>query len=217
MLEAVIFDFDGILVDTPTYYFKHMRSYLKNLNTSISDQDISNLVGMTFAKKLDYINTKYGLRVQREPFVKATSDAMMPEMEKALILDEHLGKLLKALEAQKITMSVASNNSRRNIDFFLKRLGIAKHFASITAYEDVSRHKPDPQTYQVAVEALCAEPWNCIAVEDTAIGVESAKGAGLRCIAIPNKFTADHDFSMADLVAMDFRGLSVKKLRGLVK
>ena len=77
MLEAVIFDFDGVLVDTPTYYFKHMREYLRKLNTNVSDEDISNLVGLTFNKKLDYINSKYGLRVEREPFVRETSAAMM--------------------------------------------------------------------------------------------------------------------------------------------
>ena len=80
MLDAIIFDFDGVIVDTPTYYFKHMREYLKKLNTNITDGDVSELVGLTFSKKLEYINKKYNLKGEREPFVSKTSEAMMAEM-----------------------------------------------------------------------------------------------------------------------------------------
>src|SRR3989344_1576461 len=112
-----------------------MREYLRKLNTNVSDEDISNLVGLTFNKKLDYINSKYGLRVEREPFVRETSAAMMAEMEKSLVLDEHLDVLLAGLKKAGVQMAIASNNSRKNIDFFLGRLGIAGHFRHIVSYE----------------------------------------------------------------------------------
>ncbi len=217
MLDAVIFDFDGVIVDTPTYYFKHMREYLKKLNTNITDGDVSELVGLTFSKKLEYINKKYNLKVEREPFVGETSEAMMAEMEKSLILDGHLGVFLSDLSANKIRMAIASNNSRKNIEFFLRKLGILHYFEKIVSYEDVTEHKPAPHTYLKALQVMKAEPQNCIAIEDTTVGVKSAKGAGIRCIAIPNKFTSSHDFSMADLVIKDFRDIGTKKLRRLAK
>jgi len=213
----VIFDFDGVLVDTPIYYFKHMREYLRKLNAGVSDEDIASLVGMTFAKKLEFINAKYGLNVEREHFVKETSEAMMAEMEKSLLLDEHLDILLSALKKDKIRMAIASNNSRKNIDFFLQKLGIQDYFEHIVSYESVTEHKPNPQTYLAAAGLMNAIPGNCIAVEDTEIGVESAKGAGMKCVAIPNKLTSGHDFARADMVIKDFREINAEKLRGLVK
>ncbi|HLC93303.1 MAG TPA: HAD family phosphatase [archaeon] len=216
MLEAVIFDFDGVLVDTPSYYFKHMREYLEKLNTDITDEDVSNLVGMTFAKKLAYINEKYKLNVQREPFVRDTSAAMMAEMEKSLLLDEHLDMLLRSLKKSKIRMAIASNNSRPNIDFFLKKLEIAHYFSNIISYEDVTEHKPNPETYLKAVQTIRARASNCIAIEDTAIGLDSAKGAGLKCIAIPNKFTSLQDFRSADLVIKNFTEINPAKLKSMV-
>ncbi len=216
MLEAVIFDFDGIIVDTPTYYFKHMREYFRKINVHVTDEDISGLVGLTFAKKLEHINKKYGVEIEREPFVSETSGAMMAEMEKSLLIDAHLDALLKELSKAKIVMAIASNNSAENIDFFLQRLGIAGHFSEIIAYADVGNHKPAPDTYQKAVECLGAMPQNCVAIEDTVVGVESAKSAGLKCVAMPNKFTTAHNFEGADFVIKSFAELDLKKLRELV-
>src|SRR3989344_3468042 len=80
-----------------------MLEYREKLNTDITDEDVSNLVGMTFAKKLAYINEKYKLNVQREPFVRDTSAAMMAEMEKSLLLDEHLDMLLRSPKKEQDT------------------------------------------------------------------------------------------------------------------
>lgn len=216
-LEAVIFDFDGVLVDTPAYYFKHMRSYLRERNALVSDEDVSHLIGHTFAKKIEYLKEKYGLQIDRDHFVKITSEAMKAEMVPGLILDPELGKLLRELKSHSVPLAVASNNNFKNIDFFLKKLGLEGYFSQIIAIESVTSPKPSPETYLRAIDALEVRPENSIAIEDTVIGVQSAKGANLRAIAIPNKFSSLHDFSMADHVISGFSELSLKKLRGLVK
>jgi len=213
----VLFDFDGVLVDTPTYYFTHIKAYMEKINANVSDEDISNLLGLTFTKKLEFINAKYSLKIEREPFVSLVSNPMMAEMEKSLILDEHLDVLLKDLKMHNITMAIASNNSLSNIEFFLSRLKISHYFSKIISYADVKEHKPAPDTYLKAINLLGTNPQNCVAIEDTVVGVESAKAAGLKCVAIPNKFASSHNFSRADLVIKTFLGLDVKKLEALVK
>src|SRR3989338_2206438 len=142
MLEAVFFDFDGVIFDTPTYYFKHMKAYLHEHNASITDEDIAHLVGMTFGKKFEYINQKYGLKLERDHFVNTTSEAMMNDIGNNFVLDVSLRKLLNELKKAKIPIAIASNNSKSNIDYFLNGLGISVYFSKITAYHDLKEFKP---------------------------------------------------------------------------
>ncbi len=216
MLEAVIFDFDGVLIDTPSYYFKHMRSYLGKLHPKVEDKDISDLVGYSFSDKLIFINNKYGLNVQKEEFVKQTEDAMKLEMSSMLSLDPALGALLAELRENNIKLAVASNNSRKNIDYFLSLIGIMDYFSTIVSYGDAKNPKPFPDVYLQALKRMRKKPGNCIAIEDTSVGLEAAKKAGLKCIAIPHKLTSYHDFAGAELVVNGFSDLSFAKLKGLV-
>ncbi|VVB98842.1 Phosphoglycolate phosphatase [uncultured archaeon] len=216
-LDAVFFDFDGVIVDTPTYYFKHMKEYLRERTPGISDDDISGLLGLTFSKKVEHINERYGIKIDRNHFVEATSAKVMEEMGKSLELDRGLERLLLGLRAEGVPCAIASNNSKKNIEFFLGRLGISGFFSRVIAYDDVRDWKPHPETYIVAAKALGVRPGNSVAIEDTVVGVESAKGAGMKCVAIPNKFALKHNFGIADLVIRNFRELSVKKLEGLVQ
>ena len=107
MLEAVVFDFDGVIVDSPTYYFKHMREFLKKLNKQVSDEHISDLVGLTFSEKLSFINRTYGLNVKLEEFVSATSGAMKIEMASSISLDSSLQKFMEELDKNSIPMAIA--------------------------------------------------------------------------------------------------------------
>ncbi len=216
-LEVVVFDFDGVIVDTPAYYFKHMRNYFRRRRARISDEDIAHLIGHTFQKKLDFINAKYGLSVGRDEFIAEIGPSMNAEMEKLVKLDVDLYRLLKELEAGGVGVAIASNNSPETINFFLSKFGIRNFFKPILTIRDIKEPKPHPETYQKAVSFLGARPGNCVAIEDTVIGVESAKAAGLRCVAIPNKFTSAHNFSEADVVVKSFKGLGIGALQELVK
>ncbi len=216
LLEAVVFDFDGVIVDTPTYYFKHMREYFRKRSSGVTDEDIEHIIGHTFQKKLDFINAKYGLKVGCDEFLAEIGPAMNAEMDRLVKLDLELHRLLRELRACKIRAAIASNNSPETINFFLEKFGIREFFRPIVTIRDVQEPKPDPETYQKALLALGAKARDCIAIEDTVIGVESAKRAGMRCIAIPNKFTSKHNFAEAGLVVKSFRGLDVEKLQRLV-
>ncbi len=216
MLEAVIFDFDGVIVDTPTYYFKHMREYFQKIGSGVSDEDIEHIIGHTFQKKLDFINAKYGLSVKRDEFIAEIGPSMNAEMEKLVKLDIELQRLLQELKAAGVRAAIASNNSPDTINLFLEKFGIREFFDPIVTIRDIREPKPDPETYKKALSLLCANPKNCIAIEDTVIGVESAKAAGMRCIAIPNQFTIKHNFSGAEMVIRGFSALNLKKLNGLV-
>jgi len=212
----VIFDFDGVLVDSPSYYFKHMKEHLHNLDRSVSDEDISHLVGMTFDKKLDYINRFYGLSIERDEFVEATSARMRLDMERKLLPDERLNIFLGELKGSGVELAIASNNVRKNIDFILGKLGLTGVFSSISSFDSSLRPKPAPDIYLKALGMLGKDADNCVAIEDTGIGVEAAKSAGLMVVAMPNRFTSLNDFTLADAVVSGFGELSSQRLAELV-
>ncbi|MBI2138668.1 MAG: HAD family phosphatase [Candidatus Diapherotrites archaeon] len=215
MLEAVIFDFDGILVDTPEYYFKHMKSYLRAIHPAITDDDIAPLIGHTFDAKVNALNQKFGLRIERAHFAKAMNEKVRAEMLGSLVPNPDLLRLLGELDEAGLPLGIASSNSRHNILAFLERLGIAGRFSSILSYSDASVPKPSPEIYINAAESLGVACAHCAALEDTLAGFESAKGAGMKCIAMPNRFAAGHAFEGADIVVKDFKELSFERIRGL--
>ncbi len=216
MLEAVIFDFDGVIVDTPGIYFKHMKKLLQKYHADISNEDVSNLVGRHFEEELDYINKKYGLNISLYEFVAETINSAKEDFAK-LVLDPCLKNLLVELSQFGVKLAIASNGPKSNIDFIVSRLGVGKYFSVIISGDDVENYKPFPDVYLAAVERLGVSKRNCVAVEDTLIGLKSAQSAGLKVVVIPNEFTVFSDFSGASLVAKGFNGLTYKVLNGLVE
>ncbi|MCH7902651.1 HAD family phosphatase [archaeon] len=216
-MDAVIFDFDGVIADTDSFYIKYLKNYFAKLGVIVGDEDIVHLTGFTFSKRLDYINEKYGTNVTKEDFKEDTYEKMNQEMRGKVEIKEGLLDLLQEIKENNIKIGIASSNSTKNILFYLEKFGIRDLFSEIVAIEDIEHVKPAPEVYEKAVQYLNKKPGKCVAIEDTSVGIESAFKAGLKTVAIPNKFTLSHDFSKADLIVKSFNELSFEKLEDLVK
>ena len=123
--------------------------------------------------------------------------------------------MLVHLKKNGLAIGLASNNDKRSIDYMLNRFGIGSFFSAIVCAEDVVAGKPNPDIYLKAVKRLRLLPKECVAIEDTFIGVESVKAAGLKCIAFPNQFAKSGSFAKADLVVESLGELSAKRILGL--
>ncbi len=217
MIEAIVFDFDGVLADTPKYYFEYMKKYLHNIHTDITDEDISHLVGMRFKQKFDYLDEKYSLGVSLEKFVEDVSSVAREEMKKSITPNKNLENFLNEIKAAEISMAIASSNSLANISFVLEKFKWNEYFEPIITVTDVQKHKPFPDAYIKALKIMKKKPKNCIGIEDTTFGVDAIKSAGMKAIAIPSKYTEMHDFSHADIVIRDFSEISLARIKGLIE
>ncbi len=215
MIEAVVFDFDGVIANTPEYYFRHMRAYLKRIHAGITDEEVSELVGKSFSEKLAYINEKYSLAIDLAEFVESVSVPAREEMRLKMEPDGGMKRLLREIESAKLPCAIATTNVRNNVDFVLEKFGLKNFFNVIVTVEDVGKYKPSPDVYIRAVKLLGKNAENCVAVEDTMIGVSAAKRAGLKAIALPGVFTSMHDFSEADLVVKSFKELNLRRMEAL--
>jgi len=208
--EAVIFDFDGILVDTEPMHYEAFRKVLEPR-------------GMGFTWK-DYVETYMGYDDRdafREAFrAKGTGiDAVnLAELvvEKSRAFHDGLRNgvspypgavpMIESLHADGLPLALCSGALRSDIDPILARLGVARCFPVIVAADDVRKSKPDPESYGLAFRKLSETypsrmtiPEASIAVEDTPAGIRSAKGAGLRVLAVTNSYGAG-ELSGADWI-----------------
>jgi HAD superfamily hydrolase (TIGR01509 family) len=112
----------------------------------------------------------------------------------------------------KIKLAVASSSHKRMIEYVLKKLEIIDFFDSIVGAEDIDRSKPDPEIFLMSAKRLNVKPEECIVVEDSKLGVEAAKKAGMKCLGYFNPSSGKQDLSKADFVADDFCKLDIQKL-----
>ena len=131
--------------------------------------------------------------------------------------DTHAGfvELMEWATAHGLRRGLASTSSRDWVDRVVDGLAVRHHFHALVAGDEVSACKPAPDVYLRAAERLGVSPHQCLALEDSAPGVASAKAAGMRCIAIPNRVTCYQDLSAADLRVARLGEVTVDLLRTL--
>ena len=184
--QAVIFDLDGVLVDSEDLHVDAWKTLFARHGIEVTDQEYRDAVGMLDA---DWIAGLFGRRGQQTD--PAWWQAAKRRVYRGILaanvrLFPGVDVLVRALHAAGLRLAVASSSWRENIHTVLDAAGLAHCFAVLTGKEDVRRHKPHPEPYLRTARALAVPPAACTVVEDSDIGIEAARRAGMRCIAIPN-------------------------------
>ncbi|MAG16734.1 MAG: HAD family hydrolase [Phycisphaerae bacterium] len=191
MLKAIVFDFDGVIVDSEPL---HYRAFV----------ELTRALGVDF--DYDEYLQKYIGYDDRELFALLTNDTLdSPKVadlcrRKARVFERVLESGIDPIPGARelidearnaMPIAIASGATRADIDLMLARAGIANVFVEITTADDVTRSKPDPQTYTLCVQRLAKAccgvtlaPGDCLAIEDTAAGIASARGAGLQALGV---------------------------------
>lgn len=199
MLKAIIFDFDGTILDTETPDYHSWQAVFAEHGSELEHEVWGQVIGTTWElfNPFDYLESKLGRKVDREKlqeihranFHKMILDqAALPGVESALATAQELG----------LRLGVATSSTRDWVEGHLERLGLLQHFEVIKTADDVEKVKPDPALYTQVLKALAIEPDEAIAFEDSVNGVKAAKAAGIFCVAVPNSVTMHMDFQHAD-------------------
>ncbi len=193
MTKAIIFDFDGVLVLSEKPRFQVIQQSASNNGVTITDEAIKKMVGRT---TINFLNDV--LQESEKPLI----DKIIEEYEK-----EYKGNITKYVEPIETTVefiknyngslsfALASMSSRRVIEELTKYFGIYEKFKSIICKEDVAHHKPDPEIYLKSAEELQVEPSECVVIEDTMVGVQSALNANMSCFVLINGFNSKDEFT----------------------
>ncbi len=215
MIKGVVFDFDGVLVDTPKIYFETMGSFLRSHGLNLSREELSRLIAYSMKQEFGVLREKYSLNVSFDEFMKGTLVHSRKIMENRLEMHVGAKKLLLSLYEKDFSIGLASNNNRSIVDWVLNRFGLKKFFDCVVPVELVSNPKPAPDIYLKSAELLALKPLECVGIEDSVVGCQSVMAAGFKCIAFPNEFSPKEQFKGVDLMVGSLAELSVQKILSL--
>jgi HAD superfamily hydrolase (TIGR01509 family) len=209
----VIFDFDGLILDTETPEFTSWQEAYQAHGATLDHGVWSQVIGTMDAEwdPLRELEAQLGGPVDRET-VRAAQTARHHALIDLEVARPGVEQWLDQARELGWAVGLASSSSRRWVTTYLSRLGLLDRFAVIATGDRVPRTKPDPAVYRLALTELGVAAAEAIAVEDSANGVTAAKAAGLIAVAVPNAMTAGLDFAHADLVLSSLTEMTIAEV-----
>jgi HAD superfamily hydrolase (TIGR01509 family) len=186
VIEAVVFDLDGVLVDSEEIWDEARRQLVAERGGRWHERAQRDMMGMSSREWARYMHEELGVRESSEEI----SEAVVRRLE--ALYRERLPLIPGAVEAvrrigARWPLGVASSSNRPLIDLVLELSGLAPHFRATVSSEEVEQGKPAPDVYLEAARRLGCDPARCAAIEDSENGIRSAAAAGMRVVAIPNR------------------------------
>lgn len=212
-LKGIIFDFDGLIIDTEMPGCNAWAELFNQHGFSFTIEDWKKAIGTgptayDPAKHLSQLtNGQLNAQDIQERTLSRTRElielqSMLPGVLDFIIASERLG----------VPMAVASSSNREWVEGYLSKLGIRKFFKVVCTSDDVTNVKPDPELFLLAAKNLGVAPSEAVIFEDSPSGIRAAKAAGIFCIAIPNDITKSMDLSLASRIVDSFLDLDPKEL-----
>ncbi len=213
---SVIFDMDGVIVHNRRYHFKAWRLFARKHGIPFDPEQFKNhLFGRTNDQILKGLFNR-SLPTQETGVLAEEKEALYRQIYRSHVRPARgLERLLTSLKAHRVGLAVATAAPRTNLDFVLDRTSLRRHFSALVDVDDVRRGKPAPDIYLKAAAQLNTNPSRCIAVEDSLPGIESARGAGMKVVAITTAHPRK-ELCHADLVVDHFAALSHDIFRTLL-
>lgn len=203
---AVIFDMDGVIVDSELHWKSTEGFFLQSLIPGWTSADQDQIIGLSVHDLYRLLTTQYGVTLSKEQFL-VMYQGMADEIygQKASLLPGFCD-LLTSLKAQGIPLALASSSPMSWINIVLDRFGLRSSFDVVVSADQLEegRGKPSPAIYLLTVERLGVPPQRCVVIEDSMNGALSAKRAGMFCIGLRNGFNEEQDLSSADVVVDSF-------------
>ena len=201
MIEAVIFDMDGVLADGEKITFRTTQKVLREEGIEIGEKDYYPCMGCRTRDFYSKLKERFGLKLSLEEFQQKRRAGDYAEMEaNGLKAIPNAIETVKALKAKGFKVAVASSASRKSVEFKLNRIGLAQEFSVTVAGDEVVNSKPDPQIFLKAAEGIGVAPEKCLVVEDAIQGIKAAKNAGMKNVALQSEHNRCLDLSLADEV-----------------
>lgn len=199
-LRAVIFDMDGVLVNSEPVYLELFSEFFRRNGRSVCREELVRTVGTSSQETWRILACAWGWTEDpmelRRFYRESCQDMFVPYGEVAF---PEMRKTLEALSSKGFSLCIASASARASIQRMMRETGITPSIAHVVSGEDVAHSKPAPDVYLKAISLLGLPPENCVAVEDSQCGIQAAKAAGLRVIGVRSQLEPD-SWKLADTV-----------------
>ena len=214
-VEAVVFDLDGVLVDTDHIWHEVREDFARERGGRWTDHSEADMMGMSSTEWSRYLHDVVGLAGAPADLNAEVVRRMLARYEEELPLIPGAAEAVRRL-GESFRLAVASSSNRELIDGVLDAAGLADRFEVTVSSEEVPRGKPAPDVFLEAARRLDVDPPRCAAIEDSANGIRAANAAGMRVVAVPNRRypPADEALELADEVVPSITELSADVVGG---
>ncbi|MBT4277841.1 HAD family phosphatase [Candidatus Falkowbacteria bacterium] len=197
MIQAILFDRDGVIINSEkTNVFSAVQAF-GDLGIVISEKDKEYIVGKHTLDYVEYFEKKYSfpldmfLKIQKENYYKLFS---------SVEFFENTIKLIKRLKLKGYKIALTTSSHLDSTKTVFEKANLGEVFDVVVTFEDCKKRKPDPYPYLITAKKLGIKSSECLVIEDSVIGLESAKNAKMKCVVIPNEYTKKQDFTKADFI-----------------
>jgi HAD superfamily hydrolase (TIGR01509 family) len=215
-LEAVLFDMDGVIIDSEPLWTEAEIQFLARRNLSYSPQLKAVLMGRDSREAVGILIEHYNLSESVDDVIEERNELVAGLFRELLQPMPYALDLVKSVRYSGVKTSMASSSPKRLIELVVDKFSIAGLFDLVLSGDQVARGKPAPDIYLTAARKLGVIPDNCLVIEDAPNGVAAAKAAGMRCLAISTSTNAA-DLAMADKVVRSFAEVDLQLLQDLVR
>lgn len=214
--EAVIFDIDGTLIDNNSFHLKAWQQFYKDRNRTLTEEEYKkHFNGKTNTDVLAHVFQHSLSAKESDRYTNEKEDLYRKIYAPHIAPIKGLLYLLGEIDSAGIPMAIATSGIKVNIDYMFKHLPIEHYFKTVVYSKHIKKGKPDPEIYLLTARKLNVHPENCVVFEDSVAGVQSAKLAGMKVIAITTTHTKD-ELTLADQIINDYEDVSLRDIYALL-
>lgn len=205
-IKALLFDLDGTLIDSEKFHFDCWNEFLFQYGVVLDFKDwLSHYAGIPLPQNAQTIIGKYKIETDLHSFIERREQLTFDGFRtKDIALMPFALDFVQYFYERGFTLAVVTASPRIDVEAVFERNGLAKYFSLFVTRTDVSKSKPDPESYRLCVEKLGLQTAECIVFEDTVNGVKSAVAAGITCYAVQNNVRAHQKLKIADQLFLNF-------------
>jgi len=213
-LKAVIFDMDGVIVDTEPEYIRTTALMLKKYKHDVDECDLEKYKGIDSLDMWQDIKKSYALEASAQELFSEEKETIEEHYRKGdLQAITPTASLIKKINKKGYKTAVASSSEKKNILQVLERLALSPYFDIVVSRNDVDKGKPAPDIYLLTARQLGVSPHECVVIEDSIAGTQSAKSAGMKVIRYVGEAASHRQECNADRIVNDIREITLSLLR----
>ncbi|NLM76452.1 MAG: HAD family phosphatase [Clostridiaceae bacterium] len=212
MVKALVFDMDGVIIDSEPLHIEITVHVLRKLGGNPEPDEIYEFVGVRNDEMWAILKKRHNIKESVQEILEIHENYKKKRFSEAeLETVDGTPELIKEAKEKGLKTALATSSPRFLAEYILKRFDLYKYFDVLVTADDISQSKPNPEIYTRAARALGVKPHECIAVEDAHLGVKAAKAAGMKCIAYVNPNSGNQDLSVADYKVHSIRDIVLDK------
>ena len=202
MIKAIIFDMDGLMIDSEKLYMKAEIEMAQRFNKTVPSQTLRAMMGRKTLESLEIYKRDLGLELSAQELADIREKRMLELLKHST---EPMNGLFEIIDTfyGKLTLAIATGSTKNITDTAIGCLNLHSKFELIQTCDEISKGKPDPEIYLTVCRKLNLKPEECVVLEDSENGAKAGKAAGCFVIAVPNEHTAEHDLTCADEIVRD--------------